>query len=254
MTRALRLAGFLFAALLGLAHAGDIRVLAAASLTDALKEIAPAYEKESDDKLVFSFAGSNMLARQIREGAPADAFISADNAQMDALQEAGLILGQSRRKILSNTLVIVTRADSALELSGPQNLTQPGVKRLALADPKAVPAGVYAKEYLTKLGLWKELEPRVIPTENVRAALAAVESGDVDAGIVYKTDAAISRDVKVAYEVPARDAPPISYPAAVVKASEHPADAEKFVVYLQSPQAKKIFAKFGFILVDAGGK
>ena len=235
---------------LGLAKAADLQVLAAASLTEAMTELAPSYEKQTGDKLRFNFAGSNALARQIREGAPADAFVSADDAQMDGLQKAGLIAEKSRHEILSNALVIVIGKDSPLKLDSPQSLTQPAVKRLALADPKAVPAGVYAKEYLTKLGLWKELESRVIPTENVRAALAAVESGDVDAGIVYKTDAGISKAVKIAYAVPAKDGPHIAYPAAVVKNSEHPAEAEKFIAYLQSEPAKKIFYKLGFIVPE----
>jgi molybdate transport system substrate-binding protein len=233
---------------LSLAKAADLQVLAAASLTDAMTELAPAYEKQTGDKLRFNFAGSNALARQIREGAPADAFVSADDAQMDALQKAGLIVESSRREILSNTLVIVVGKDSPLKLDSPQSLTQPAVKRLALADPKAVPAGVYAREYLTGLGLWKSLESRIVPTENVRAALAAVESGDVEAGIVYKTDAGISKAVKIACAVPEKDGPRISYPAAVVKSSEHSADAEKFLAYMQSEPAKKIFRKFGFIV------
>jgi len=233
---------------LNLARADELRVLAAASLTDALMKLAPAYEKQSGDKLVFSFAGSNILARQIRESAPADAFISADDAQMDALQKAGLIAENSRREILSNTLAIVVGSDSALKIDSPQSLTQPAVKRLALADPKAVPAGVYAREYLTKLGLWKQLESRVVPAENVRAALAAVESGNVEAGIVYKTDAGISKAVRIAYEVPAKDGPRISYPAAVVKSSERPDAAGKFIAYLQSEPAKKIFREFGFVV------
>jgi molybdate transport system substrate-binding protein len=230
--------------------AENLQVLAAASLTDAMKEIAPAYEKQSGSKLQFNFAGSNALARQIRESAPADVFVSADNTQMDGLAKAGLILDQSRRTILSNTLVIVVGKDSTLALNSPQDLTQPAIKRLALADPKAVPAGVYAKEYLTKLGLWEELESRVIPTENVRAALAAVEMGNVEAGIVYKTDAGISKAVKVTYEVPVKDGPVITYPAAVVKASEHAGAAEKFITYLQSGPAKKVFRKFGFLVPE----
>ncbi|MGH8045925.1 MAG: molybdate ABC transporter substrate-binding protein [Chthoniobacterales bacterium] len=232
----------------GVAHAEDLQVMAAASLTDAMKEIAPGYEKQSGNKLQFNFGGSNALARQIREGAPADVFVSADNAQMDGLQKAGVIVEKSRQEILSNILVIVIGKDSALVVASPKSLAQPAIKRLALADPKAVPAGVYAREYLTKLGLWKELEARVIPTENVRAALAAVESGNADAGIVYKTDAGISKSVKIAFEVPAKDGPQISYPAAVVKSSAHADAAKKFVAYLQSEPAKKVFQKFGFII------
>jgi len=230
------------------ARAEDVRVLAAASLTDALGELAPVYEKQNGNKLIFSFAGSNALARQIREGAPADVFFSADDAQMDGLQKSALIIADTRHEILSNTLAVVVGKDSDLQIKSAKDLEQPAIKRLALADPKAVPAGVYAHEYLTRLGLWDAIKDRVIPTENVRAALAAVESGNVEAGIVYKTDAGISKAVKIALEVPAKDGPHIAYPAAVVAGSKHEAEARKFIEFLQSEAAGKVFQKFGFIV------
>ncbi len=230
------------------AGAENLHVLAAASLTDAMKKIAPAYERESGDKLIFSFAGSNALARQIREGAPADVFFSADDAQMDALQKEGLIDAGTRREVLSNTLVIVIGKDSDLAVAAPRDLAQPAIKRLALADPKAVPAGVYAREYLTRLELWKTLVPRIVPTENVRAALAAVESGNVEAGIVYKSDAGISKAVEIACEVPAEEGPHIAYPVAVVRDARHPAAAGKFAAYLETEPAREIFREFGFIV------
>jgi molybdate transport system substrate-binding protein len=154
----------------------EINVFAAASLTDAMEELAKTYEAQSGEKLVFNFAGSNALARQIKEGAPADVFFSADEAQMSGLEKAGLTADGSRKSLLSNTLVLVAPKDSAINTLTPQDLAQPEITRLALADTKTVPAGVYSKAYLEKLGLWKEAEPKVIPTENVRAALAAVES------------------------------------------------------------------------------
>lgn len=227
-------------------RAGELQVFAAASLTDALKEIAPAYEDAGGNKLQFNFAGSNTLARQIQEGAPADIFISADEAKMDGLQKAGLILEDSRRSLLSNTLVVVIGVKSTLQLDSPQELTQPAIKRIALADPKGVPAGVYAQQYLEAIGLWDALKDRVVPTENVRAALAAVEAGNADAGIVYKTDAGISKQVKIAYEVPADKGPAISYPVAVVKSSRDSAAALAFLKYLQSEAAVTVFKKYGF--------
>ena len=225
--------------------AGELQVFAAASLTDALQEIAPAYEAASGSKLQFNFAGSNTLARQIQEGAPADVFISADEAKMDGLQKAGLILNDSRQSLLSNTLVVVIGVKSDLRIDSPRELTQPAIKRLALADPKGVPAGVYAQQYLEKIGLWDALKDRVVPTENVRAALAAVEAGNADAGIVYQTDAGISKLVKVAYVVPRSESPAISYPVAVVRASRDPA-ALDFLKYLRSEAARSVFKKFGF--------
>lgn len=228
----------------------EINVFAAASLTDAMEELAKTYEAQSGEKVVFNFAGSNALARQIKEGAPADVFFSADEAQMSGLEKAGLIADGSRKSVLSNTLVFVAPKDSAINTLTPQDLAQPKIKRLALADTRTVPAGVYSKAYLEKLDLWKEVEPKVIPTENVRAALAAVESGNVDAGIVYKTDASISKAVKVVFEVPAKEGPDISYPIAVVKESKNPEAAKKFLDYLKSDQAVTVFRKYGFIIKE----
>lgn len=240
-----------FAALAALAgifslRAEDLQIFAAASLTDALKEIAPAYETASGNKLHFNFAGSNILARQIQESAPADVFISADEAKMDALQKAGLILDASRKALLFNTLVVVIGADSSLKFDSPEALTQPAIKRIALADPKGVPAGVYAQQYLEKIGLWDAVKDRVVPTENVRAALAAVEAGNAEVGIVYKTDAGISKLVKIAYEVPASEGPDISYPVAVVKESKVLGAAQNFLTYLRSDAVAAVFKKFGF--------
>jgi molybdate transport system substrate-binding protein len=228
-------------------RAAELSVFAAASLTDALKEVAAAYESQSGDKLVFNFAGSNALARQIKEGAPADIFISADEIQMNDLAETRLIDPSTRVELLSNSLVIVVPNDGPAELT-PAALGDRAIKRVALADPRSVPAGVYAREYLTKQGLWQAVEPKVVPTENVRAALAAVESGNVDAGIVYKTDAAISKAVKIAYEVPASDGPRISYPVAVLRETRNAEPAKRFLAYLKSEPALAIFKRFGFIL------
>jgi molybdate transport system substrate-binding protein len=230
--------------------AAEVTVFAAASLTDSLKEIAAAYEKESGDKITFNLGASSTLARQIEEGAPADIFFSADDAKMDGLEKKGLIEAGTRKSRLGNSLVVVVAADSTLQINSASGLTNASVKKIALADPKVVPAGIYAREWLENFQLWPSIEPKVVPTENVRAALAAVEAGNVEAGIVYKTDAGISRKVKVAYEVPAKDAPVISYPMAVVKESKQREAAKKFLNYLDSKEAGDIFKKFGFILRD----
>lgn len=228
--------------------AANVTVFAAASLTESLKEIAAAYEKQSGDKIVFNLGASSVLARQIEEGAPADIFFSADEAKMDALEKKNLIVKETRRSRLSNSLVIVVASDSALPLRVASDLTNSAVQRLALADPKTVPAGIYAKEYLTKAGLWSALEKKVVPLDNVRAALAAVEAGNAQAGLVYKTDAGISKKVKVAHEVPVNDGPAISYPLALVKEGKQPAAARKFLDHLNSDEAARVFAKFGFIV------
>jgi molybdate transport system substrate-binding protein len=230
------------------ASASELRVFAAASLTDALKEIAPEYEKSAGDKVVLNLGSSSTLARQIQEGAPADLFLSADEEKMNGLEKRKLLLPGTRRSVLSNTLVVVVPVDSNLKIAGPADLV--AVRALALAEPQTVPAGIYAKEYLKRKGLWSKVIDRVVPTENVRAALAAVESGNADAGIVYKTDAGISKKVKIAYEVPKAEAPKISYPFAVLAASERKEAARKLLDYLHSPSALAVFRKYGFLILD----
>src|SRR6185369_4869370 len=229
-------------------RAANINVFAAASLTESLKEIATAYEKQTGDKVVFNLGASSFLARQIEEGAPADVFFSADEAKMDGLEQKGLIIKESRRSRLSNSLVIVVAAEGGAAIESPKDLATVKLKRLALAEPMTVPAGIYAKEYLRKQNLWPAVEAKVVPTENVRAALSAVEAGNAEAGIVYKTDAAISKKVKIAYEVPASDNPSISYPMALVKEAKQTEAAKKFLKHLDSDEAGRVFEKFGFIV------
>ena len=229
-------------------RAAEIQVYAAASLTDAMKEIALVYERSSEDKLVFNFAASSLLVRQIQEGAPADLFVSADEEKMDSLEQKGLILKETRKSLLSNSLVIVVENDNPLSFKFPKELADPKIKRIALAEPRRVPAGIYAKKYLQKIGIWDAVVDRVIPTENVRAVLAAVEYGNVDAGIVYKTDAAISKKVKVVYEVLPAEGSKISYPFAVTKDSKDPEGAKKLLQYLSSPEGLRVFQKYGFII------
>jgi molybdate transport system substrate-binding protein len=242
----------IFVLLFGIAsvRSAEILVFAAASLTDALRQIAASYENHSPDKIFFNFAASSTLARQIEEGAPADIFFSADEAKMDGLENRGLIMNQTRTNLLSNTLVIITPDKNAVKIQSSSDLTNAVVKRIALADPRAVPAGIYSKAFLQRQKLWTTVESKIVPTENVRGALAAVESGNVEAGLVYKTDAAISKKVRIAFEVSSGDAPPIRYPAAIVKDSKRIEAARKFLQYLESDDAEKIFKKFGFIALD----
>jgi molybdate transport system substrate-binding protein len=239
----------LLAASLGSARlaGGEITVFAAASLSDALRELAAMHQKATGDTVRLNLGASSLLARQIKEGAPADLFLSADEAKMDDLAKAGLIDLASRRRLLSNALVIVVPADSHLTVASAQDLARPEVRRLALAEPETVPAGIYAREYLQKLGLWEAVVGKTVPTENVRAVLAVIESGNTDAGFVYKTDALSSKKVRVAYEVPPGDGPRISYPVAVVNGGGNPAGAARFLALLTSPAGKSVFAKYGFI-------
>lgn len=225
-------------------HAEELFVSAAASLTDALKEIGAKFEKESNTKVVFNFGASSMLARQIEEGAPADVFFSADEAQMNRLQNK--IVPATRRDLLTNVLVVIARKDSAQNLRQLSDLAKPEVTRIGIADPQAVPAGVYAKEVLTEAKLWDRIEPKMAPTENVRATLAVVEAGNVDAGFVYKTDATSSAKVRIALEIPAEFAPKIVYPAAIIAGSQHHDQAQRFLAFLKTKEVSQIFRRMGF--------
>lgn len=223
-----------------------VLVFAAASLTDALTEVGKAWERSGGGKIAFNFASSSTLARQIREGAPADLFLSADEAQMDSLQEAGLIVPATRRSVLSNTLVVVVPRDSSLNITSEKDLAEARVEALAIAEPTSVPVGVYSRKFLEKAGLWGVVSPKVVPTENARATLAAVESGNVDAGIVYRTDALISKKIRIAFEVPGARGPKISYPFALLADAPHAAEARRLLSFLSSPAARAIFRRYGF--------
>jgi molybdate transport system substrate-binding protein len=230
----------------GLPAARPITVSAAVSLTDALTAAAQQYGREGRGSVRFNFGASNVLARQITSGAPVDLFVSADEAQMDLVAAANMIAAGSRVDLLRNQLAIVVPSDRPRTLSGPGELTGPAFRRIALGDPAAVPAGVYAKAWLTQQDLWTALEPKVVPTSSVRAALAAVESGAADAAIVYRTDARIALKATVAYVVPAERGPRIVYPAAIVSNASAPDEAKRFLDYLRGASAARIFERFGF--------
>jgi molybdate transport system substrate-binding protein len=232
----------------GATRDAEITVFAAASLTNVLQELGAAYEAQGGEPVVFNFAASSTLARQIDEGAPADVFVSADEAKMDGLERRGALVEGTRRGLLANTLVVVVPDDSDLALAGPQDLAGAAVRVLALAEPQSVPAGIYAKEYLQRAGVWRQVVDNVVPTENVRAALAAVESGNADAAIVYKTDALASGRVRVAYEVGAGEAPQIAYPLAVVKGGRNVEGGKAFAAYLESAPARAAFRRHGFLV------
>lgn len=220
-------------------------VSAAISLTDALVEIEGAYRAAGGGAVRFNFAGSNVLARQIANGAPADIFISADLVQMRYAESQGAIEAGAAFSLLSNALAIVTPQGRAA-IRTVHDLARPTVKRIAIGDPAAVPAGFYAKQYLQSAGLWEALQPKLLPLSNVRAALAAVENGGADAAIVYHSDAAASNKAVLALVV-ADAAPRIVYPAAIVKGSKNRAAAEKFLAFLRGPEAGRIFERFKFV-------
>lgn len=226
------------------APGSEILVFGAASLTESLQELGKQFQASTGTKVTFSFGSSNDLARQIQAGAPADVFFSADTAKMDAVEKAGLVRAADRREFLSNVLVVVVPSSSTVKIASAKDLA--ALPKLALADPAAVPAGVYAKKWLTGEGVWDAVEKKVIPTLDVRAALAAVAGGDVPAGIVYRTDAAISKDVKIAYTV--TNGPPITYSVAPIAASKRAEAAAKFVSFLDSPTGRAVFERRGFLI------
>jgi molybdate transport system substrate-binding protein len=241
---------FAMTGLAGSAGSATVRVFAAASLTESLKEIAVKYQARSTNKVVFNFGASSTLSRQIVEGAPADIFFSADERQMDVVTHLGIVDVSSRHDRLGNSLVVIVAKRKGAAISKPGDLTKPTVTRIALGDPAAVPAGIYAREYLESLGLWNDVKQKIVATENVRAALETVASGNADAGIVYKTDANQSKNVKVACAVPVADGPKIRYPMALLQNSQSGPAAKDFFQYLNSSAAAKIFKKYGFLAAN----
>jgi molybdate transport system substrate-binding protein len=233
------------------ARAEEVLVSAAASLKETLAELAPLCQKQTGLTLVPNLAASGILARQIEAGAPADIFISADDATMDDLQKAGLLQPGTRTPLLGNVLVFVVPTDSTLKIDGPGALEQPAIKHIGVGDPKTVPAGHYAQLYLEKTKVWSTVQDKLVPLDNVRSVLAAVASTNVDAGIVYRTDVAIEPRVRVAWTVPAADGPVIDYPVAVLKNAHSLTAAAQVRAFLLSEAARAVFSRHGFTLPPA---
>lgn len=229
--------------------AADITVFAAASLTDALNEIGKSYEARTGNHVVFSFAASSVLARQIESSAGADMFLSADLDWMDYLDKKNLLKPGTRKTLLGNHLVLIAPAGLKVDVKIAPHFDLAGAlgnSRLALADPASVPAGKYGKTALTNLGVWDSVSNKLAVAENVRAALAYVARGETTLGIVYNTDAKIEPRVHVVGTFPDSSHAPILYPVALTKDGK-PAAAD-FEKYLESPAAKAVFAKDGFIV------
>jgi len=230
-------------------RAQGLTVFAAASLTDAMKDISAQWTQHGHPALRLSFGSSSTLARQIEQGAPANLFASADQKWMDYLAQKQLIVAATRKDILGNDLVLVVSANKPQHVAitpGFDFLGMLGPKgRIATGDPAHVPVGIYAEQALRHLGLWDSVSPRLARTDDVRAALLLVERGEAPVGIVYATDAAVSKAVMVAGTFPADSHDPISYPFAVVKSGDTP-EARALMTYLAGPEAREIFVKRGF--------
>ncbi|HDL8053689.1 TPA: molybdate ABC transporter substrate-binding protein [Yersinia enterocolitica] len=231
------------------AMAADITVFAAASLTNALQDIAAQYKKEKQVDVVASYASSSTLARQIEQGAPADLFISADQQWMDYAIDKQQMVANTRYTLLGNELVLIAPKDSKItkvaidKKTDWKKLLEGG--RLAVGDPDHVPAGIYAKESLENLGAWATLAPEMARANNVRSAMALVERAEAPLGIVYGSDAIASDKVKVVGVFPEASHKPVEYPMAIVKGHENPT-VTAFYDYLKSPAAAVIFEKYGF--------
>ena len=233
------------------AQTPSVTVFAAASLKNALDDIAVAFQKETGRRVAISYGASSALARQIEQGAPADVFLSADHDWMDYLQTRGLIRPESRRNLVGNRIVLVAPASEArhVELRPGALAAALGAGRLATANVAAVPAGKYGKAALEHLGLWGEVAGRLAEAENVRAALTFVARGEAPLGIVYDSDVRAEPKVKVVARFPDASHPPIIYPAALTRASVSP-DAARFLQALRMPASAAVLAREGFVPLD----
>src|SRR5499427_8235761 len=238
-----------------LAQLKEPLIFAAASLKNALDEVAAQWQRETAKKVVISYAASNTLIKQIEQGAPADMFISADLDWMDYGQQHNLINAQTRSNLLSNRLVLIAPKDATFTLNITSRLDLASALkggRLAMANVDAVPAGKYGKAALEKLGAWDGVKDKIAQADNVRAALLLVSRGEAPLGIVYQTDAASEPAVKIIGTFPEDSHPPITYPIALTQTSKNP-DARAFLSYLRSPAARPAFESQGFTVLSPGG-
>ncbi|WP_172300298.1 molybdate ABC transporter substrate-binding protein [Pseudoruegeria sp. HB172150] len=238
--------------LTGTARAEQVTVFAAASLRNALDEVATAFNSATGDEAVIAYAGSSALARQIEQGAPADIFISANTDWMDHLEENNLIDPATRTDLLGNALVLIAHDPDAAPVDLTPDLDLPTLLnggRLAMALVDAVPAGIYGKQALTSLDLWDTVAPHVAQADNVRAAVAYVALGETPYGIVYATDATAEPNVTVVGTFPESSHDPITYPAAALTSAQSPA-TQPFLDFLHSPEARDAFTRQGFTVLD----
>ena len=231
------------------AYADGVTVMAASSLTDAMRTLGQTWAARGHPAPRFAFGASSALARQIEQGAPADIFISADEPWADELQQRGLLVPGTRTSPLGNTLVLIAPADQPTPIDiapGMDLLARLGPNgRLATGDPASVPVGKYAQAALTTLGIWDQVAPHLARAENVRAALLLVERGEAPLGIVYATDAAASKSVRVVGTFPEATHPPITYPFALTTRGDTP-EARALLAFLTGPDAAPVYRRLGF--------
>jgi molybdate transport system substrate-binding protein len=229
------------------APASTILVAAAASLQKALQEVTPIYTKANPNQTVnYNFAASGVLAQQIEQGAPVDVFISAAEKQMNTLRSKGLLVSRTHKNLLTNQLVLIVPKQSAVSLTNFRQLIQPEIKRISIGEPRSVPAGQYATEVLKNLGILEQVKSKFVLGNNVKSVLTTVETGDVDAGIVYITDAKSSDKITIVATADEKLHSPIRYPISVLKSSKSLAGARQYVEFLESKATKAVFNKYGF--------
>lgn len=225
----------------------ELHVSAAASLTDVMKELAADYEKEHPNvRIVFNFGSSGALQQAIENGGETDLFFSAAPKQMNALEQAGLLLEGTRRDLLENEVVLIVPKDGGKDLSDFQQVTAADIQHIALGEPKGVPVGQYSEEVFTKLGILDAVKAKAVYGSDVRQVLSWVEDGEAECGVVYATDAAGSDKVRVAAKAPAGTHKPVIYPAAVLKAAKQADAARDFLAFTASDSSRKLFEKYGF--------
>lgn len=222
-------------------------VSAAVSLANVLQDLGAAWQARTGGRVTINLAASNVLARQIAAGARVDLFISADEAELGVVERAGLVMPGTRVELVGNTLAIAVPADRPRAVTSARALLDPAIRRIAIGDPAGVPAGVYAKRFLEAEGLWAAVQPRIVPAGSVRLALAAVEAGAADAAIVYRSDVGTTSRARLAWVVPAAAGPRIVYVAAVLTAGRQRDGAARFLAFLQTPEAVRMFERGGFL-------
>ncbi len=223
----------------------NLMIAAAASLQDASQELQTIYTaKNPNIKITYNFAASGTLQKQIEQGAPVDLFISAGKSQMDALAQKKLITDTSHKNLLSNELVLIAKKDTAL--TSFDDLTNKSVGKISIGTPETVPAGQYAKDTLTTMKLWDKIQTKLVMAKDVREVLTWVETGNVDAGLVYRSDTVQSKASKIVAAAPADSSKPIVYPMAIIASSKHPQEAADFETFLASDEAMQVFIKYGF--------
>lgn len=226
-----------------------LTVSAAASLKDSMEEIKKLYVSEKPNvSITYNFGASGSLQQQIEQGAPADIFISAANKQMKTLQDKSLIINDTKKDLLENKVVLVTNKDNS-NIKDFNDLATDKVKKVALGEPKSVPAGQYAQEVLTKLNILEKVQPKAVFAKDVKEVLTWVETSNVDAGIVYETDAKLSQKVNIVAIASDNSHSPIIYPAAVIKASKNVDESKDFINFLSSDKASQVFKKYGFNVI-----